>query len=348
MRRRCGAIRFACFTSLLRPELIADTALRGQALSILRRRRIFTPKCLGLIAQFERDGGLSTADAKAFIDEALETFRWHSEATVDFETYRRLRETHSLAADVVCFRGPHINHLTPRTLDIDRVQQRMPSVGIQPKQTIEGPPRRRVPILLRQTSFLALSEPVRFPGQTAVDGTHTARFGEIEQRGCALTPKGRELYDRLLGAARAQAAAGQPMAEAVAQAFAAFPDDLTVLHRDGLAFVRYVAKQDRPRALPVPEGAPIAELIDGGWLRIEPLVYEDFLPVSAAGIFRSNLGSEVREAYDLPSQQQAFEEALGAPVADEMALYAAAQEASLAAALRTLAPVPEQAGAGAA
>ena len=32
-------------------------------------------------------------------------------------------------------------------------------------------------------------------------GTHTARFGEIEQRGVALTPKGRELYDSLLAKA---------------------------------------------------------------------------------------------------------------------------------------------------
>ncbi len=32
-----------------------------------------------------------------------------------------------------------------------------------------------------------------FAGQK--QGTHTARFGEIEQRGVALTPKGRQLYD---------------------------------------------------------------------------------------------------------------------------------------------------------
>ncbi len=35
-----------------------------------------------------------------------------------------------------------------------------------------------------------------FAGQK--QGTHTARFGEIEQRGVALTPKGRQLYDDLL------------------------------------------------------------------------------------------------------------------------------------------------------
>ncbi|MFT7865638.1 2-oxoadipate dioxygenase/decarboxylase family protein, partial [Salmonella enterica] len=69
----------------------------------------------------------------------------------------------------------------------------------EPKILIEGPPRREIPLLLRQTSFKALEEPVHFAGEHL--GTHTARFGEIEQRGVALTPKGRELYDRLLAEA---------------------------------------------------------------------------------------------------------------------------------------------------
>ena len=83
--------------------------------------------------------------------------------------------------------GCHINHLTPRTLDIDRVQELMPKYGIEPKILIEGPPRREVPVLLRQTSFKALEEPVLFAGEHK--GTHTARFGEIEQRGVALNPE---------------------------------------------------------------------------------------------------------------------------------------------------------------
>ena len=33
----------------------------------------------------------------------------------------------------------------------------------------------------------------------------------------------------------------------------------------------------------------LAGLLDGGWLVAEPIVYEDFLPRSAAGIFASNL-----------------------------------------------------------
>ena len=58
----------------------------------------------------------------------------------------------------------------------------MQAHGLEAKAQIEGPPRRSCAILLRQTSFKALSEAVRFGDQA---GAHTARFGEIEQRGVA-------------------------------------------------------------------------------------------------------------------------------------------------------------------
>ena len=57
------------------------------------------------------------------------------------------------------------------------------------KRIIEGPPARQCPILLRQTSFQALTEPICFVGG-AKGGTHRARFGEIESRGVAVTPEG--------------------------------------------------------------------------------------------------------------------------------------------------------------
>ena len=88
---------------------------------------------------------MTVAQAEEFVREALDTFRWHSEATVSLEDYKRLHDAHRLIADVVSFRGPHINHLTPRTLDIDAVQAGMPRRGIAPKAVIEGPPRARLP-----------------------------------------------------------------------------------------------------------------------------------------------------------------------------------------------------------
>ena len=121
---------FRVFTSLLRLELIEDAALREESARILARRRIFTDTALALIDQAERDGGLSQDDARRFVIESLETFRWHGDATVSLATYHALHDAHRLIADVVSFRGPHINHLTPRTLDIDAAQAAMIEHGI--------------------------------------------------------------------------------------------------------------------------------------------------------------------------------------------------------------------------
>ncbi|WP_313232159.1 VOC family protein [Stenotrophomonas acidaminiphila] len=325
---------FRVFTSLLRLELIEDEALRAQADGILSRRTIFTPGVLQLIEQCERDGGLSGEDAWRFVVEALETFRWHNEATVSLQTYHALHAAHRLVADVVSFRGPHINHLTPRTLDIDAAQAAMHARGLAAKAVIEGPPRRACPILLRQTSFKALEELVHFPsGEDNAAGTHTARFGEIEQRGLALTPKGRALYDALLAQARDNGGAGSTGGDYMQRlqaAFAGFPDDHATLRREGLGYYRY-ALTDAGRALPAAERAlPAEALIERGLAVAEPIVYEDFLPVSAAGIFQSNLGGEEQRAYAARANREAFEQALGATVADEFAIYERLQAESLA------------------
>ena len=326
---------FRVFTSLLRLELIEDEALRAQAAGILARRRIFTDAALALIAQAERDGGLSEADAGRFVTEALETFRWHSDATVALHTYHALSAAHRLIADVVSFRGPHINHLTPRTLDIDAAQQGMIEAGIAAKAVIEGPPRRACPILLRQTSFKALEEPVHFPDAQGGDtGTHTARFGEIEQRGLALTPKGRALYDQLLAQARDSDGAGSTDSDygkRLQAVFGAFPDDHDTLRREGLGYYRYQLTEAGRAAPEQVADLPAEALIAAGLATADPIVYEDFLPVSAAGIFQSNLGGGEQRAYAAHANRDAFEAALGASVHDEFALYEQLQADSLAA-----------------
>jgi len=338
---------FRVFTSLLRLELIDDESLRREAAAILARRRIHSPEVLGLIERFERNGGLDEHEATRFVREAVRIFQWHSEATVDAETYRRLSAAHRLIADIVAFKGPHINHLTPRTLDIDEVQRRMPSRGIAAKAVIEGPPPRACPILLRQTSFKALEEPVLFgSGEAKVAGTHTARFGEIEQRGLALTRQGRALYDDLLAAARRDGVQGdstRSYEEGLAKAFTAFPDDYDTLRLRGLGFFKYALSAAARRDLPDDTAAlPIEDLVRLGVVETYPVVYEDFLPVSAAGIFQSNLGGDEQRLYEANTAKQAFIEALGVPVLDEFEIYEQTQAASIAAvraALRQRSPV---------
>ena len=219
-------------------------------------------------------------------------------------------------------------------LDIDAVQKKMPEWGIAPKAVVEGPPSRKAAILLRQTSFKALNEVVSFEGEV---GTHTARFGEIEQRGVALKPAGRALYDACLAKTRARAAvgvtgegAGDYMA-ALAADFAEMPDDIDTLRRDGLAYFKYRAKGgERPAA------ATVEELINAGALIADPQTYEDFLPVSAAGIFQSNLGTDEQSNFATSSYREILEAALGVTILDEQSLYAGREAESLTQALTAL------------
>ena len=330
---------FRVFTSLLRLELIQDEALRALAEGVLRQRQIFTQGALELTTKFEQQGGLDEADAKRFVQEVLETFRWHEQAPVTQELYQKLHDQHRLIADVVAFKGPHINHLTPRTLDIDMIQEGMASRGITPKAVVEGPPRRRCPILLRQTSFKALDEEVSF--QNDVKGSHTARFGEIEQRGVALTPKGRRLYDQLLKAAREELGAtpnednAKRYMRILEKHFVDFPDTYEELHRQGLAYFHYYAAVEKCIDLEVSE-SNLDQLIALGAIYIEPIVYEDFLPVSAAGIFQSNLGEGNQANYAVYSNQDLFEKCLGQRVWNELELYAQTQQNSLRKALTQL------------
>ena len=125
---------------------------------------------------------------------------------------------------------------------------------------IQGPPRWAGPdVLLRQTSFRALAEPRRFRDAdgSVSDGSLRVRFGEVESRGVALTRKGRERYD-----------AAMATTDRAGEWNRHFPATDAELAAEGLAYYH--------------DGDPT-----------KPVVYEDFLPISAAGIFRSNLDSDV-------------------------------------------------------
>jgi 2-oxoadipate dioxygenase/decarboxylase len=339
---------FRVFTSLLRLDLVADPKLRDEARNILDARQIFTAEAISLVEKAETDGGLSAEDAALFVQEILETFRWHDHANVSAELYGRLHDAHRLIADVVSFKGPHINHLTPRTLDIDAIQSLMPAHGISPKAVIEGPPTRACPILLRQTSFKALEENVAFHNAEKdwEAGSHTARFGEIEQRGIALTPKGRALYDRILADSRkkvrpaADGSNAEAYVAALTEAFKAFPDDWDSIRRQDLGYFRYSVVECFPQNTLSPrEAANIETLVAMGAVRFDPIVYEDFLPVSAAGIFQSNLGDNTNQKFAASPSQQQFEVHLGTPVLDEFAHYASLETASIDACLKHFKPI---------
>jgi uncharacterized glyoxalase superfamily metalloenzyme YdcJ len=331
---------FRVFTSLLRTELISDTSLRQKAECVLDRRNFFPAKLLAIIDVAENNGGLSHKHGDDFISMSVDIFRWHDEALVDAKLYEELHDSHRLLADVVSFKGPHINHLTPSTLDIDEVQRLMPEYAITPKAIIEGPPKRKSPILLRQTAFKALQEPVKFLNDGVhEDGYHTARFGEVEQRGIALTVKGQALYDTLMSKTLDQVKPGpngsnsQEYLTLLEENFSSFPDNHDEMRIQGLAFFHYSigdAKADKKSV----NGKTIEELVDLGYVRCDPIIYEDFLPVSAAGIFQSNLGnSNATNAIGQGSNQALFEKQLGVKVIDRCYLYEKQQQESMQACL---------------
>jgi uncharacterized glyoxalase superfamily metalloenzyme YdcJ len=114
----------------------------------------------------------------------------------------------------------------------------------------------------------------------------------------------------------------------MAQHFSEFPDTHEGMRQQELAFFRYFVTE-KGQAADDLDTLSLEELVSGGYLRVEPLVYEDFLPVSAAGIFQSNLGDGAQTHYGEHSNQQAFEKALGRSTIDELQLYAQTQQRSI-------------------
>ncbi|KAI1626215.1 hypothetical protein EDD37DRAFT_562521 [Exophiala viscosa] len=314
---------FRVFTTLLRPELLRPEP-RELVLRLLIRRNIFSDELLKLVGVGEDQEGFFAHQAERFILEAMKTFKWHSVAAASLDDYQRLAAEHPILADIACFNSAHINHLTPQTLDIDRAEAKMRMAGLAVKSRIEGAPARQYPILLRQTSFLALREQTSFPvkGSTAlVQGSHKARFGEIEQRGAALTTEGRKLFDRILSEAlQTMASAEADVSEQMfKQAFLEFPDEWETMLRRGLAFFecRCTIKARGWKQSTTGSRVSLWTLLKEQLVETVPITYEDFLPISAAGIFRSNLhlSGDDQQILESADDQHGLESALGCKIA---------------------------------
>ncbi|WAJ46328.1 VOC family protein [Mycobacterium sp. Aquia_216] len=260
---------FRVFTSMLatRDGRYFDSDLRTRVETFIARRQLFDPALLDRARLIAAEGACDAEEADAFVAAAVAAFALSREP-INRSWYDELSRVSAVAADIAGVCSTHINHLTPRVLDIDDLYQRMSGRGITMIDAIQGPPRTEGPaVLLRQTSFRALAEPRLFRGRdgTVSAGSLRVRFGEVEARGVALTPRGRRHYDAAM-------ASGDPAR--VWDDY--FPSTDAEMATAGLAYYR--------------AGDPAA-----------PVVYEDFLPASAAGIFRSNLdhdGSEIGNAGD--------------------------------------------------
>ncbi|MBL1111282.1 VOC family protein [Streptomyces sp. 110] len=330
---------FRVFTSMLTPAdpRFFDAELRSRLEAFLADRELFPPELLALADRATAERELPQEEAERFLHLAVGAFELSAEP-VDKSWYETLERISAVAADIGGVRSTHINHLTPRVLDIDELYRRMTDRGIEMIDTIQGPPAWQGPdVLLRQTSFRALAEPraMRTPDGGVISGALRVRFGEVEARGIALTREGRARYDELLGRVDEQAsqnpsASRGEIARAVWERH--LPGSEQELAAKGLAYFTYHRHPDRPRDGGRPPTG-VGELLRQGWVRAEPIVYEDFLPRSAAGIFQSNLsGAGTRHCDQQGTAYDAdwLSGAIGRDVLDPFALYARQQNASLA------------------
>jgi len=354
-----------------------DEETQARMKKVMKDRDIFEPALRTLIRKNEKSGGLTREEANDFIKESKYLVRWSGRGH-DLELYNDLKSRgHGVAADIVCFRNPHLNHLTPNSLDIDRLTETMRKIlsaksikdfppevqelikhiseeeknsylnnnGFKP--SIEGPPKPKpgnALVFLRQVSYNALPEKALFG---AVEVLHTARFGEIEQRGVALTQKGRAIYDECLKNALEKidpklAEKDYPEYEKqYASYFKPLEKTIDEIRKEGLGFFNYEATEKGSNAARSGElnrevekfleggkdnDALLNMLVDKGFLNAVPSRYDDFLPVSAAGIFSSNLGGKQSEKpLRTNHTKKEFEETTGVKIIDTNTSYAGRQ-----------------------
>jgi len=344
------------FCSLLVTDYF-DSATRKKIEKALEKRAIISTEMKELIEIHEQQNGLTCDQATAFRTAAKKLLGWSGKA-FNYPLYRELCDQgFSIAADIACFPNPHLNHLTPNSLDIDRLylemKKRLGDANYYKKfsekgmkDSIEGPPPPLNPdealVFLRQTAYKALPEEVRFEtldGQFDRTATHTARFGEIEQRGVAMTPKGRLLYDAAIKKAEAidPKFPQENYTEYMHQyrlCFQGIPKTHAELQKQGLAYYSYSITEKGREAKKNGQikSRKLDDLIENGFVSYTPIRYEDFLPVSAAGIFAANLNqygtkstAQSRPIYT----KEHLENAMGKKIWDSNELYAAQQDASL-------------------
>lgn len=289
---------------------------------------------------------LGEMDLSVFQRRAVQAFNWLRE-TAD-QDYMKLHFRHLSSDDIEAFKPAEVapeeiqslaERLARRLTEADLDLSKLKHAGF--KDFTEGP-ATGTPVLLRQDSYKALTEPVTFrqPDGTTIDSVHTARFGEIEQRFYGTTPTGRALYDRCLADAEAAREKNPGLAKAdydayldmYAQAFAPFPKTLPELLERELVFGRYSLTAKVEEDAGAVSTTDITELVKLGYVRYEGLRYEDFLPFSAAGIFASNLGQYGTKSNDAekPVYDEAMlEQIMGRDIIDPNIIYSGLQAESL-------------------
>lgn len=381
-------------------KMIGSRTIFSKSLESDERVSTLSDSELGGLIDLAATRELNEEEADRFIALVTRIFAMSPAMVISLEDYMEFSSLHEVAADILAFPNPHINHLTPRALDIADAYERMAAEGrtknFKMLKKVQGPAEKLRPVmLLKQTSYVskpswvyigkveddvvewlkkvetalgekdvrlkyegvldlakfglaldnagynleklfgdekiafftlgelqnALREKIEdvvlddFPKADVTIVAHTARFGEIEQRGIALTPEGRGIYDKALevaggaykqhlakggadGNAAYQRVAGPIFAESrlaseanlIEHNWAYYCYHFVDTRND---YAQYKAAIDGAvlrLGLGAKGGVPgvMEPLVRAGVVVRSPVIYEDFLPKSAAGIFMGN------------------------------------------------------------
>lgn len=279
---------FRMFTSMLQvDDLISedDPGLAKDLKEYFSKRKLFSDICITLIKKYEENKGLSKEDYNTLIKEATQSFKYNSKE-VPLELYKRAQKASDYAADVVV--GTHLNHLTPNTKNIIETRallvEQFGEDGMLP--ATQGPMVEGVTVQLKQDSFKAPPIPTTFikEDKTIIEDFHTACFGEFEQRGLALTPKGSELLKNDKHK---------------------FPHSYDEIYDQELGYYIYKATETgKSKKKETLEKLPLPEMVKQGLVARYSVTYEDFLAASARAIFNSTVRDDKSLSEDKTSHKK--------------------------------------------
>jgi hypothetical protein len=117
-----------------------EPELESRVRAFLDARTLFPAELLELSDRADAEGGLASEAAERFLVLATRAFALSPEP-IDQPWYDELSAVSGVAADIAGVTTSHVNHLTPRVLDIDLLYARMQQRGVTMIDEVQGPPR---------------------------------------------------------------------------------------------------------------------------------------------------------------------------------------------------------------
>ena len=325
---------FRLFCSMLSIDCI-DAEHRAFVESIIDRRKVFPTPLLDLI-KIGQETGLNHEQVDQFVDLCVEIFVRPETALVSRDEHERLQTINKVAAQVLITNSLAFNHLTPSVASVPQAHQQMIEQGIKTIPVWQGPVG--LDVILRQTSCLAPAVVLKFPESdgTFVEAEYQETFVEFEERLQALTPSGRQEFERLfaigkqnLSLPESDSGYAEHYYDTMSAALSDFPSDLKTLWRQGLAHFTFEVGETSISSDEL-ANTDFNDLIERGVVRLVAQQYEDFFGPAATNIFNSNIGLEGVSNVGLATEesQDRFQQFLGCEVLNMYDYYSAIQTRS--------------------